>query len=488
MPTPVAVKGICPRGEHGSVRSAVRRLLAVTAVVVMSPALSHAQESSDRAVTLAAAVDLALATHPALDEARAGATAASAEIGVARSGYLPRLDLLWQTNRATRNNVFGLLLPQFVVPPVSGPVLADEARSSVWSSAGGVLLSWEAVDFGRRGATVDVARAEAGVAAARRRVTDLDVASAAADAYLAVLASDAALTAARANVERLETFAGTVRTLVQAELRAGIDLSRADAELAAGMNRVVEAERDTDLARLTLAEALGTPRVRYAVVSRGLLTAPANVAEATPVAASEHPLVTAAQAQVDAVRARDRLLERSNFPRVELQAGLSGRSVSQQVDGTSNGSGLGLDVPNWAVGVTVTAPTLEIFRTQARRKAEAARVQEATARHERTTQALQTQVARARAVTTAAYRLAANLPRQLQAARDATTQATARYDAGLATVVEVADAQRLLAQADAETSIAALAVWRARLAEAVLDGDVTSFVRQLAGTVPPVAR
>jgi hypothetical protein len=31
-------------------------------------------------------------------------------------------------------------------------------------------------------------------------------------------------------------------------------------------------------------------------------------------------------------------------------------------------------------------------------------------------------------------------------------------------------------------------VWRARLAEAVIDGDLTSFVRQLAGSPPAVTR
>jgi outer membrane protein len=466
----------------------VKRIAILVTLVVIAPVAVAAQDPTDRSLTLSAAVDLALANHPAQDEARAGATAASGEVGVARSAYLPRLDLLWQTNHATRNNVFGLLLPQFVVPPVSGPVLGDEALGGVWSSAGGFLLSWEAVDFGRRGATVDVARAEAEVAAARRRMTDLEVASVAADAYLAVLVSDAALTAARANVQRLETFAGTVRTLVQNQLRAGIDLSRADAELAAALNRAVEAERDAELARLTFAEALGAPGTRFAVHSAGLPPVPTPAVETTPVEAGEHPQVTAVRAQADVVRARDRLLDRSNFPRVELQAAVSGRSVSQNVDGTSNGSGLGLDVPNWAVGATVTVPTLEIFRTQARRRVEAARLEEATARHERTTQALQAQKARARAVTSAAYRLAANMPRQLQAAADATTQATARYDAGLASVLEVADAQRSLAQAEAESAAATLAVWRARLAEAVIDGDVTSFVRQFAGSPPAVTR
>jgi outer membrane protein len=188
-------------------------------------AAAAAQGAPDAPLTLSAAVDLALGNHPAIREARASSSAASADIGVARMAYLPRLDLLWQVNRATRNNVFGLLLPQPVIPVVSGPVLETETLSGVWSSAGGLLLSWEAVDFGRRGAAVDQARAESRSADAQRIATELDVASAAADAYLAVVAADAALDAARANVERLETFATSVRALVQSQLRAGAEQS-----------------------------------------------------------------------------------------------------------------------------------------------------------------------------------------------------------------------------------------------------------------------
>jgi outer membrane protein TolC len=126
-------------------------VLAAAAPVVLSAQVPSAP------VTLSEAMALALANHPEPQAARAGATAASEDVGVAQTAYWPRLDMLWQTNHATRNNVFGLLLPQFVVPPVSGPVLEDDTLGGVWSSAGGLLLSWEPLDFGRRSAGVALA-------------------------------------------------------------------------------------------------------------------------------------------------------------------------------------------------------------------------------------------------------------------------------------------------------------------------------------------
>lgn len=434
-------------------------------------------------MTLVSAVELALANHPAAREARAGSAAASDEIGVARTAYLPRLDLLWQANRATRNNVFGLLLPQQVIPNVSGPVLGARTLDGVWSSAGGLLVSWEAMDFGRRGATVDLARAEAGVAEAQRRVTELNVSATAADAFLSVLAADAALRAARANVERLDVFTASVRTLVQNQLRAGAEQSRAEAEVAAARNRLTEAERNAELARASLAEAVGMPDSRIAIDAGSLVAVPAQPA-AVPFDPASHPRAVAADAQVDAARARDDVLDRSYFPRVEFQTALAGRGVSRQVDGGA-ANGFGWQAPNWAIGLSVAFPPLEIFRTQARRRVEANRLQEATAHYDRTLQTIQALDARTRVITAAARQIAANTPQQLQAARDTDAQARARYAAGLTTVVEVADAQELLAEAEAESAVANLAVWRALLAEAVLKGDVQSFLNQMRAAQAP---
>ena len=54
----------------------------------------------------------------------------------------------------------------------------------------------------------------------------------------------------------------------------------------------------------------------------------------------------------------------------------------------------------------------------------------------------------------AARAVAANTPVQLAAAQQSEAQARARYQAGLASIVEVADAQSLLAQAEVQDQLA----------------------------------
>ena len=78
-----------------------------------------------------------------------------------------------------------------------------------------------------------------------------------------------------------------------------------------------------------------------------------------------------------------------------------------------------------------------------------------------------------------------NTPVQLVAARESEAQARARYDAGLASIVEVAEAQALLAQAEYQNAVARVDVWRALLAQAVARGNVGPFIELVRGSGAP---
>jgi outer membrane protein TolC len=69
------------------------------------------------------------------------------------------------------------------------------------------------------------------------------------------------------------------------------------------------------------------------------------------------------------------------------------------------------------------------------------------------------------------------MPVQLEAARETEQQATARYKSGLGTLIEVAEAQRLHTQAEIDSALARLNIWRALLGLAIAQGDVANFVQ-----------
>src|SRR5437660_12249567 len=105
------------------------------------------------ALTLSQAVEDALRNYPSIRVSQEQINAAAAGIQLARTAYLPRVDLLAQANRATRNNVFGLLLPQSTIPSISGPVLGTNTLGTAWGSAIGTLVTWEPFDLGLRKAS-----------------------------------------------------------------------------------------------------------------------------------------------------------------------------------------------------------------------------------------------------------------------------------------------------------------------------------------------
>lgn len=440
-----------------------------------------AQQPSPQALKLSEAVDLALANYPAIQESRARAAAAREGITLARTTYIPRTDMLWQQNRATRNNVFGLLFPQGVIPSMSGPVLPDQSSQGAWGSAGGLLLTWEPVDFGLRKAQVNLARAQTNQADARVEVTRLEVATTASDAFLTLVAAQQSVRAAQANVDRLQVFAKSVHVLVDNQLRPGADASRADAELAAAQVQLIQAQQTAEVTRIALGEALGAPAPPMSVETGPLLDMPPE-APVLAYAPESHPLAQEQSAAVDTERARVQILDRSYFPRFSFQASVFGRGTGALVDGRFEGglNGLVPSTGNWATGLSVSFPLMDIFSIRSRRRIEASNEAAEKARYDQTILMLKAQDARAQAVIESAVRIAHTTPIELRAAQEAETRARARYEAQLANITEVADAERLLTQADIDDSIARLGVWRAKLAAAKVRGDLKPFLQDVA--------
>jgi outer membrane protein TolC len=428
-------------------------------------------------LTLEQAVQDASAKYPGVQVSLEQVQAAAAAVNLARTAFLPRVDAGAQLNRATHNNVFGMLLPQSVMPSISGPVLRTNSLGNVWGSSVGLLAQWEPFDFGLRQANVAVAEAGRERASAQVAVTRLQAAAAAADAYLNILAAQQTVLAARAGVERARVLGGIVSALVKNELRPGAEESRTRAELALAETQVIQAEQAVEVSRAALAQVLGFPPSSFEVLPGKLLDLPPD----TPAGASpdRHPLAVAQEKAIAEVKAREKALDRSWYPRFNVESALYARGTGVQPDGVTGNaaSGLGPNVQNWGVGLNVTFPLFEMPALRARREIEHYRERAEEARYRQTLQDLNGQIARARAIAEGARKVAAKTPVQLEAARATELQATARYKAGLGNLVDVAEAQRLRTQSEIDESLARLAVWRGLLVLAVAEGDLGEFVR-----------
>ena len=444
---------------------------------VASPALAQPSPPAFP-ITLQDAIRYASDNYPGIRAAQARVAAQESGVDLADTAYLPRVDSSLQINRATRNNVAGLLLPGTTIPAISGPVSGGTSWSSIWGSGAGVLLSWEAFDFGQRGASVDLARALVVRANAGADIARLDVAVRTADAFLRLAAGQETVRAARANVERQQVFANAVAVLVKNQLRPGADDSRAQAELALARIQMIQAEQAEQIARASLAQWLSVQPASVQIAGGPLLQVPPREA-AAPAAVTTHPAAEAQMAAVESSLALQQVLGRSYAPRINFQTAYSLRGTGATANGTHLGGshGLDFDTPNWAVGFTATFPVLDWFSLRERTRIEAHNERAERATYDRVVQELSTQVEQARAEMDGTRRVAENTPIQLQAARVLEQQSRARYDAGLATIIEVADSQRLLLQAEVADAVARLGVWRALVADAAARGDISELLK-----------
>jgi outer membrane protein len=431
--------------------------------------------------TLSQAVEAALKNYPAIRVSQEQMAAAAAGIQLARTAYLPRVDALAQANRATRNNVFGMTLPQplSVIPSMSGPVVGTNNFGTAWGSGVGVLVSWEPFDFGLRRASVEAAAAGRAHSQATLQRSQFEVAAATADACMTLLAAQETVRAAQAGVDRAETVARTIHALVNATLRPGADASRADAELAAARTELIQAEEAVSVARTAVARFLGGDPAQVALAAAALAEVPA-VAETQPLDVAKNPVAVEQNATVEQARAQLRVLERSYFPRFYLEGAAYARGTGAELDGRILGglNGLAPNTQDYGLGFTVIFPAGDRPAIQAKEAAQAATIRAEAARAQQIAVDLRAQWNAAVAQVEGARRVAANTPVQVTAARAAAEQAEARYRSGLGNIDEVAEAQRLQTQAEIDDALARLSVWRGLLAVATAAGDLQPWLAE----------
>ena len=430
-----------------------------------------------KSFTLEEAINYALANYPSVRASMEEIAAARTGVSLARTSYLPQLNSVYQASRATQNQVPGIWLPTAITPAVEGPVVPASGQS-FWGAQAGALFSWEPFDFGRRPALLGQARTAEDKARADLALTQLQVATAVGDYFLMALANQQAVSAAQASVDRWQVFDNSVRVLVDNQLRPGADGSRADADLSRAKTQLYQAQQAEQVALDTLAALMGAAGDEVRLDTGPLLNPPlaGSLPELPP---SGHPLARDQMAAVLEVQAQESVLKRTDYPRFFLQAEGFGRGSEVPNNGTiiGNWNGLAPARGNWLAGVTILFPDVFDFKALSAKK-QIAQTNERSERahYQEILQHLKGQLQAARDQLDTAQRVAQETPTELKAARQTEIQSRARYDAGLATLVEVADAESLLAQAEMDDAMARLNMWRAFFNIALAQGDLKPFL------------
>jgi outer membrane protein TolC len=438
-------------------------------------------QATKRTLTLSEAVDIAIRDFPSIPTARYRLRAAKADISLAKTAYLPNFNLDMQEMRSTQNVIAGTIMPQAMtfdtIPVQSGKEGSSSTFKSIWATNQAANFNWLLYDFGLRGSNVELAQAQAKLARANLRLTELDVAFAAAESYLNIVAAEQTIRAAKATVNRMEAASVTARTMVSKGLQPGVDAARADYDVSQSKIALIKAERATELARVDLAERLGVAGSYINVVAEPLVIGPARAIPDAAVNLESHPLALLETANVKTWAAKVHVLDRSWYPHLWLNSAIWGRGSGATGQSPPVAGGILPQVGNYMAGLSLSFPVLDYFPIRARKQSAINNQLAQTASLDLALQILQQKNDRARVLLSESRRIAEETPHLVQAARQNEIKVLERYEAGLTNMVAVAEAERILAEAEVEDALAWIEVWRSILALGYVQGDLKPFLQ-----------
>jgi outer membrane protein len=275
--------------------------------------LMWAPSAHAQSLPLAAAVDSALATHPALARAQAYELSAAEVASGARGRRWPSVSL--------RSG-----LTHFKEPMLATPIhafdsnLLPDFNETLWQSQ--LLANYTLLDWGSRSGTIGAADAQQRAAQAATRATRAEVIERVSEAYLTVVSARAVDEASAARIAALEEERDRAQRGLDAGTAAEVEVLRASVAL-----QDAEAQRTTTsgavlLAERTLARVIGTSHERVATADLGsadLLRLDAPTVDA----GLSNPMVAQARERTEAARAWSAVESGPRWPRLDLSAGIN---------------------------------------------------------------------------------------------------------------------------------------------------------------------
>ena len=373
--------------------------------------------------TLADVTVTALKNHPLILQSDADVAAAVARKGQAQSAWYPSVNL---STGYARVRTFSPTTNRNVTTP-------DEfARGD---------LNWMLYDFGRTGASVDRADANAAISRENAATTREDVVFVATVAFYNVLRAERTLEFQRENLRQQESLYRQASAFYEAGVRAKIDVVRAEANLYDARALLSQAENDLRVARITLLQRIGVDGPPEFGLSGQLPemrlpgTLPDWIAEAERNRPELRALVERERAATESLR-----LARAGY--LPFLVGTAGYGYGAE------------EVPlqqNYGLSVTLNYPLFSGFLTREQAKEALATISSTQYELIETKRRVRLQVeVSAYSVQEAQERLSAR-KKQRDASEENLRLATARYEVGAGDIIEMTDAQAQMVQSDTET-------------------------------------
>jgi outer membrane protein len=397
-----------------------------------------AQLDTNHTYSLAELIDIAERNNPETRVAWERARQRAEELGIAKSSYYPLL--AGQAAFADER-----IIEPFPEPLAPRGYVIVEVPAAVPE----VTLDYLIFDFGKRGAKVDAATAEKLAAGANFIQANQTVAFRVASAYYELLTQQERLAAAEATLKTAQTTADAADYQLRNGRSTRPDLLNARAEASQAVFDRESADGDEKIARVTLTEAVGVePSPDITIDAANSAPLPTDLAASIDAlidrALSDRPDLAAQAAEIRAADDAIRAARAEYWPQILLHGAAAQTSVWPTVNYGQVGQA---SVPTWSGELAIQ---WRIFDAGARKN----EVAKAESKKRESQDELRDKRDEATREVWTAYIGFRTALRKQQAAVDLLDSANASYSAsldaysyGVKNLIDVVEAERLLAQA-----------------------------------------
>lgn len=412
----------------------MRRRLASLITVVLALPLA-AQEGRPMPLSLAKAVEIACAPNGATRVQLATELVQQTEARrrQALGALLPNVGGSY-TFRSFTNNIAAIgiqfpKIPGLTIPTLIGPVEVNDIRASATQS----LFDLSAIRrYQASKAQVLAVKAEGD--SARNQVKGT-----VAKAYLNAVRSEAALDTARANVALAERIVKLARSQKDAGTGTGIEITRGEVTLANEKQRLITATEEHNSAVLQLLRAMNLELDVIPELTDKLRYVPAEIPEPARAVAAARELRPELKAQAERERSASLNYGSAKWERLP--------SVNAFGDYGALGQPGSLTLPTRTAGVSVRIPLWDGGRTDARRAEAASQLRQESIRTRDTARQVELEIRLAVEALKSAEGLVVVSREALAQSERELAQAERRVAAGVASGLEITDAQARLARA-----------------------------------------
>jgi outer membrane protein TolC len=451
------------------------RLLQSFTCLLVSIQCGSAQGIATRS-TLKELLQMAETNYPLLKSKAWEVKAAQKGTNASKSTLIPSLDASYQANYATYNNITGMAYPQFLVP-ISGPPSTDNTYSGVFGSATSLLLNWQPVTFGQRQSQVDFAKAGVQYAQADAQNEIFQHKIRVINAYLDVLTATELEKVYQENVARMEANLAVARTLVINGIKPGVDTALIKAEASRAKVDLLNNHKYKEQTIIALAGLLASDSLPSFADTSYFSKAPSAY---MPSDTAKNPLLALYSSNIELSKAKKKVLAKTAMPTLGLWGTAYARGSGIDNNGNVKSTdGLAFQRYNYGVGLQLSIPILQFARVKPQVQQQDFVIKSNEEKLNEVSLQVRKQNELADTTLNAASRVAQESPLFFESASFSYKALQSRYQSGLANFADLMQAQYALVKAAADSKTAYVAVWKALLYKAAVNGDLNLFLNQV---------